>query len=236
MIITDDLSNMKSSKIYIENIYNEFSYKKSSLDAFKSGHDLLLYSHIKRIAKFNKEKKRSDFSIEHLRESIDEIENVIESDPEYLKQFEKTLNKLIFLKSKSVDNGSNVFDYASKSIFINETEYHDVDSFYRKAFDNGVVKVSNGEGSLLVDYRKGMKVLFSGPEKYLKKYKIELNGRYNGFEEYYLDNTVDNFEEKILYMVEYYEKYKNKMSSYPYESNKMSEQYLKLFKKFITHC
>ena len=51
--------------------------------------------------------------------------------------------------------------------------------------------------------------------------------------DYGLEITHDNFEEKILYMVEYYEKYKNKMRSYPYESNKMSEQYLKLFKKLL---
>ena len=68
----------------------------------------------------------------------------------------------------------------------------------------------------------GLPILYinsGGIAEYCKDYGLEIN--------------LDNFEEKILYMVEYYEKYKNKMGSYPYESNKMSEQYLKLFKKLL---
>ena len=48
-----------------------------------------------------------------------------------------------------------------------------------------------------------------------------------------LEISLDNFEENILYMVEYYDKFRNRMNSYPYESNKMSAEYLELFKKLL---
>ena len=49
-------------------------------------------------------------------------------------------------------------------------------------------------------------------------------------EEFGLDITLENYIEKILYMVQYYEKFKKNMRKYPYESNSMSQQYLQLFK------
>ena len=34
-------------------------------------------------------------------------------------------------------------------------------------------------------------------------------------------------------MIEYYDKFKNKMQNYPFSSNKMSDQYLELFENLL---
>jgi len=47
--------------------------------------------------------------------------------------------------------------------------------------------------------------------------------------EFGLEVTLDNFEERLDYMIEYFNKFKKKMGSYPYNSELMCEQYLKLF-------
>ena len=51
---------------------------------------------------------------------------------------------------------------------------------------------------------------------------------------YGLEITMENFEEKILYMIDYFDSFKNKMKKYPYESEKMSANYLKLFNNLRT--
>ena len=48
-------------------------------------------------------------------------------------------------------------------------------------------------------------------------------------QDYGLEIDIENFEEKILYMIDYYDIFKNKMKNYPFKSEKMSSNYLKLF-------
>ena len=48
-------------------------------------------------------------------------------------------------------------------------------------------------------------------------------------QDYGLEIDIENFEEKILYMIDYYDIFKNKMKNYPFESKKMSSNYLELF-------
>ena len=48
-------------------------------------------------------------------------------------------------------------------------------------------------------------------------------------QDYGLEIDMENFEEKILYMIDYYDIFKNKMKNYPFKSEKMSSNYLKLF-------
>tara|TARA_B100001121_G_scaffold34190_1_gene28910 strand:+ start:116 stop:1069 length:954 start_codon:yes stop_codon:yes gene_type:complete len=48
-------------------------------------------------------------------------------------------------------------------------------------------------------------------------------------QDYGLEIDMENFEEKILYMIDYYDIFKNKMKNYPFESKKMSSNYLELF-------
>jgi len=50
-------------------------------------------------------------------------------------------------------------------------------------------------------------------------------------EEFGLEINIENFEEKILYMIEYYQRFENNMKNYPFESDMMSNNYLKLFNK-----
>ena len=64
----------------------------------------------------------------------------------------------------------------------------------------------------------GLPVLYinsGGIPEYCKDFGIEI--------------THNNFEEKILYMIDYFDKFKNKMVKYPFESNLMSKEYLRLF-------
>lgn len=68
----------------------------------------------------------------------------------------------------------------------------------------------------------GLPILYinsGGITEYCKDYGLEVN--------------LDSFEENILYMIEYYEKFSKKMNSYPYNSNLMCEQYLKLFQDLL---
>ena len=48
-------------------------------------------------------------------------------------------------------------------------------------------------------------------------------------QDYGLEIDIENFEEKILYMIDYYDIFKNKMKNCPFKSEKMSSNYLKLF-------
>ena len=48
-------------------------------------------------------------------------------------------------------------------------------------------------------------------------------------QDYGLEIDIENFEEKILYMIDYYDIFKNKMKNYPFKSEKMPSNYLKLF-------
>lgn len=49
-------------------------------------------------------------------------------------------------------------------------------------------------------------------------------------QDYGLEINLENLEEKILYMIEYYESFKNKINRYPFDSEIMSLNYLNLFK------
>ena len=49
--------------------------------------------------------------------------------------------------------------------------------------------------------------------------------------EYGLEVNMDNFEERLDYMIEYFEKFKKKMKFYPYTSVAMCKEYLKLFNR-----
>tara|TARA_B100002019_G_C21212174_1_gene570009 strand:+ start:77 stop:1033 length:957 start_codon:yes stop_codon:yes gene_type:complete len=69
----------------------------------------------------------------------------------------------------------------------------------------------------------GLPILYinsGGIKEYCMNYGLEIN--------------LENFEEKILYMIDYYDSFKNKMKKYPFESEKMSTNYLKLFNKLQT--
>tara|TARA_A100001035_G_C27754630_1_gene488242 strand:+ start:92 stop:1048 length:957 start_codon:yes stop_codon:yes gene_type:complete len=69
----------------------------------------------------------------------------------------------------------------------------------------------------------GLPILYinsGGIKEYCMNYGLEIN--------------LENFEEKILYMIDYYDSFKNKMKKYPFESEKMSTNYLKLFSKLQT--
>jgi hypothetical protein len=44
-----------------------------------------------------------------------------------------------------------------------------------------------------------------------------------------LEITLENYEEKIYYMIEYYDSFRKKMLSYPFNSEDMSKEYLSLF-------
>jgi glycosyltransferase involved in cell wall biosynthesis len=46
---------------------------------------------------------------------------------------------------------------------------------------------------------------------------------------YGLEIDMENFEEKILYMIDYFDIFKNKMKNYPFKSENMSKNYLNLF-------
>jgi len=68
----------------------------------------------------------------------------------------------------------------------------------------------------------GLPVLYinsGGIPEYCKDFGIEI--------------THNNFEEKILYMIDYFDKFRNKMVKYPFESNLMSKEYLRLFIELI---
>ncbi len=53
-------------------------------------------------------------------------------------------------------------------------------------------------------------------------------------QDYGLEINLENFEEKILYMIDYYESFKNKIKRYPFDSEIMSLNYLNLFKSLNT--
>jgi hypothetical protein len=50
---------------------------------------------------------------------------------------------------------------------------------------------------------------------------------------YGLEITLESFEEKVLYMIEYFEKFNKEMKSYPFNSDLMCSQYLKIFNELV---
>ncbi|MGL4337556.1 MAG: glycoside hydrolase family 3 N-terminal domain-containing protein [Turicibacter sp.] len=147
LLVTDDLSNMEAAKQYIKDRYGVFSYKHAALNAFKAGHDLLLFSHITG----SSGKEHSAFKINDLRESISEIKEAISSDDKYKEQFLFSLNKVLEYKLKvketirppSADINAKMFWPDDAMGF---SSYHD---YLNKLFDSSVIHLSNGKGKSL---------------------------------------------------------------------------------------
>ncbi|MBO2566733.1 glycoside hydrolase family 3 protein [Shewanella algae] len=177
IIITDDLSNMESSKEYIKKRYRKFSYSKSALNAFKSGHDILLFSHITS----GKGRKHSDFDLSQLKLSISDIKRLIEDDAIYMNQFKNSLRKIFKLKSKHVNSRvSNKLDFDSVQLFENESDFKSLNEFYMKTFDSAIIRLSKGDVVNLTNINQDSRVVFVGSEDAISHYKKYLDGEYQG--------------------------------------------------------
>lgn len=202
IIITDDLSNMESAKEYIRKQYGSFNYEKSSINAFKAGHDIILYSHISG----ESGTKHSDFNISELKNSIFQLTKLIKNDAIYMEQFKKSLKKILILKSKHVDSRvSNKFDSNLLDLFEKESDFKNREEFYRKTFDSAVIDINQGEKTNLSDVEHGSKVYFIGNNDSLEQYKEQLGSEYQGIYEviknsYKAKEKFDEAKKRLLYI------------------------------------
>lgn len=167
LLITDDLSNMASSKRYIKDRFDGFDYSLSAVSAFKAGHDLLLFSHLSGKTSH----KHSDFNIEALRKSIKKIEQLVLLDEKMRVQLVSSLRKIFELKLKHPPRVSPYkFDYNALSIFEDDSGFKNADDFFYKTFDSAVTKISSGEGNNLLNLTSDALVLFVGTKEVLSYY------------------------------------------------------------------
>ncbi|MEL6092469.1 glycoside hydrolase family 3 N-terminal domain-containing protein [Plesiomonas shigelloides] len=177
LLITDDLSNMKAAKEYIADRYTSFSYKNSALHAFKAGHDLLLFSHISG----RTGRAHSDFNIDDLLESISAIKKLINSNEKYRKQFIKSLNKILALKSNLLEERRIVSADINDKMFWpkdGSAGFSSYDDYLNNVFDASVVHLSNGNGKKLNDLLKmDRKAIFASSDT-IDEYKKLLGAEF----------------------------------------------------------
>lgn len=100
VIITDDLSDMKSIITYMQEEKKSFS--QIAIEAFDAGHDILLFSHLETAESLEENNKKFTFKeLENVREAL--IEH-IRSSPTLELQFRESLKRIIILKLKMVKN------------------------------------------------------------------------------------------------------------------------------------
>ncbi len=177
IIITDDLSNMESSKNYIRKRYGSFDYSNSTINAFKAGHDIMLYSHISG----SNGVEHSEFNIKELKCSIEALKNIIEDDALYMRQFKDSLRKILILKSKHVNSRvANKLDINGYDIFEDESEFRSINEFYNKTFDSALINLSHGDMVDLADLNQNLNIFFIGSQPSLDLYNKYLEGEYQG--------------------------------------------------------
>ncbi|MFR9719378.1 glycoside hydrolase family 3 N-terminal domain-containing protein [Aeromonas diversa] len=170
IIITDDLSNMVASKTYITKRYKKFSYAKSAENAFKAGHDLLLFSHISG----NGTRKHSDLTIKDIEDCISAIENVIIENPLYKKRFKESLKKIIQLKMQRSDKRLYHLDFDMREQFSGN--FNSLNDYLKKTYSLGVVKISEGKQDGSIDHIDDKNKLLVGSATAIDIYKIVLDG------------------------------------------------------------
>lgn len=173
IIITDDLSNMISSKQYIQERFVKFSYALSSLNAFKAGHDQLLFSHITGIGT----KKHSDLTCADIKASISLIEDLITSDNRYEEQLKNSLNKILILKNDiSKMKSMYPLDYEAIEVLDTESELSTLTRYLTSTYDNGVILISKGKGNNPLYNLDLPKKILIGTEDAIATYSNELGG------------------------------------------------------------
>lgn len=170
ILITDDLSNMEASKIYIEKRYEKFSYVKSAENAFKAGHDLLLFSHLSGSGT----KKHSSLTIKDIEDSILAIEKIIEENPVYRKRFKESLGKILKLKQERNYKRLYPIDFEMKDLF--NGEFTSLNDYLKKTYSQAIIKISNGKQGSALEYIDENNKLLIGTKNILDIYMRELDG------------------------------------------------------------
>ncbi|WP_338725656.1 glycoside hydrolase family 3 N-terminal domain-containing protein [Shewanella baltica] len=170
ILITDDLSNMEASKIYIEKRYEKFSYVKSAENAFKAGHDLLLFSHLSGSGT----KKHSSLTIKDIENSILAIEKIIEENPVYRKRFKESLGKILKLKQERNYKRLYPIDFEMKDLF--NGEFTSLNDYLKKTYSQAIIKISNGKQGSALEYIDENNKLLIGTKSILDIYMRELDG------------------------------------------------------------
>lgn len=170
IFITDDLSNMEASKIYIEKRYKRFSYIKSAENAFKAGHDLLLFSHISGSGT----QKHSALTIKDIEDSISAIEKLIEENPLYKKRFKESLRKILKLKQNRNYKRLYNLDFEMKDIF--NGKFTSLNDYLKKTYSQAIIKISNGKQGSALEYIDEKNKLLIGTGNILDIYMKELDG------------------------------------------------------------
>lgn len=201
IIITDDLSNMEASKIYIKKRYNKFSYAKSAENAFKAGHDLLLFSHVSG----GGTRKHSDLTIKDIEDSISAIESIIIDNPLYKKRFKESLKKIINLKMKRNNKRLYSLDFDMREQFSDD--FNSLNDYLKKTYSLGVVKISEGKQDGTLEHIDDQNKLLVGTATALNIYNKELDGELS-MNTYFLPSRYDkhsdfNIEkEKLINAIE----------------------------------
>jgi beta-N-acetylhexosaminidase len=196
LLITDDLSDMKPVRTYMENRKRDFS--EVALDAFLAGHDFLLFSHFGSNENFN--------SI-NLTNAIKLIANEVRENKEYKLKLEKTLARIFRFKD-GIHNKSNVvdFDYKAKDIF-NNSDYEDADDFVKSTISKGIVAIKTLTPSLPNTRAQSidMEYLLITKERYFSNFN-----RFNNMGDNYTLIHPPEFKE----ILEYQKFLENKLSRY----------------------
>jgi beta-glucosidase-like glycosyl hydrolase len=196
VIISDDLSDMGSIRKYMYE--NQLDFSEMALQAYKAGHDILLYSHIEleNTPRRGKIKYRAPVNIKDQIDgfTMDDIQAVIQKLTVYIKatrqnelEFRDKLYRILLLKAKAVKsrNGTisdNRFHFAgidwtdrnfdSKNLPPNiEGKYKNAPALIKKIFQKATLKINEEASYIINELPHDQKMLFCIYGKYLKLFK-----------------------------------------------------------------
>ncbi len=172
LLVTDDLSDMESIKLF--NNKKGWDYDDLALAAFKAGHDILLFSHLK---------PHSDFGLDDLESVIGKLSHYTKSK-DGMKKLKASLEKILNIKSKLNNttflgvNPTKKFDFDSKDIFIN-TAFSNTKDFIEKTYDKATIIISKNKNlkdfSILDSLEPHEGVMIFGRSKYLKEIRNHIS-------------------------------------------------------------
>lgn len=160
VIITDDISNMASINNYKEK--SKLNNAKLVLDAFEAGHDVILISHLE-------EHSENNFTVEDVRESINELDNYAKSE-HGLKRVKLSLEKVLAMK---------LLVSKSSKMDINGKDIDNIFNGFMEILKKGTLNISESGGkgnyNFIDDVNPSSKIFIVGEKKYFSTMRSVLN-------------------------------------------------------------
>ncbi|RBP83882.1 hypothetical protein EBI01_09530 [Marinomonas rhizomae] len=210
ILITDDLSDMKSSLEYFESNFYQVNPAVISKEAFNAGNDLLLFSHLTSVSG-KQHAKRTSFKSVDISDAITELESEISKSQSQLQRFKRSLEKILTLKIK-INNLSNSssssYKYYTSEALSGLENINNEEEFLLEVYRNALIEVSKGSEDDLKITKSGNSILFIGQKEFLApiKYSLRKNFTNHELEKSYSGSKFEKEKTKILKLIKEHEK------------------------------